>query len=130
MIFKKSTKVLKALVCHNPDARSFNFGTPNGVAKSSDGKQLCSADSQTNKLLKAEVKDGKPGQMKEFADASKYGLAVPDGLAISGYGRIFQALYGVSEKLLVLDPDGNAIGYLPTGPITSNCTFTQGGTTL
>ena len=99
MIFKKSTKVLEALVCHNPDARSFNFGTPNGVAKSSDGKQLCSADSQTNKLLKAEVKDGKPGQMKEFADASKYGLAVPDGLAISGDGRIFQALYGVSETL-------------------------------
>ena len=80
--------------------------------------------------MKAEVKDGKPGQMKEFADASTYGLAVPDGLAISGDGRIFQALYGDSETLLVLDSDGNAIGYLATGPLTSNCTFAQDGTTL
>jgi len=93
-------------------------------------QSLFVADSQTNKLLKAEIKDGKPGPMIEIADVSKYGLAVPDGLAISGDGRIFQALYGNSEKLLVLDPDGNAIGYLPTGPLTSNCVFAEDGSTL
>lgn len=112
------------------DSLTFSFGTPNGVASSPDGKQLFVSDSQTNKLWKAEVKNGNSGTMKEIADVSKYGLAVPDGLAVSSDGRIFQALYGDSEKLVVLDTEGNVIGYLSTGPLTSNCVFAKDGMTL
>jgi len=112
------------------DTLAFTFGMPNGVAKSPDDKQLFIADSQSNKLVKAEVKDGKPGPMKEIADVSIYGLAVPDGLAVSRDGRIFLALYGDSEKLVVLDSGGNAIGYLATGPLTSNCVFAADDKTL
>ena len=112
------------------DTLAFTFGIPNGVAKSPDEKQLYIADSQSNKIFTAKVKNGKPGPMQEIADVSQYGMAVPDGLAVSRDGQIFLALYGDSEKLVVLDSDGNAIGYLATGPLTSNCVFAADNKTL
>jgi len=111
------------------DSIEFSFITPNGVASSPDGKFLFIADYSSNKLYRGKVKRGNVGVLEELADLSKLELAGPDGMAIHRDGRIFLALYG-SDILLVLDPDGNALGTLDTGPLTSNCFFAADGKTL
>jgi sugar lactone lactonase YvrE len=50
-------------------------------------------------------------------------------MAIAKDGRIFLALYR-SDRVLVLGPDGEAMGTLYTGPLTSNCIFAGDGKTL
>jgi len=112
------------------DTIPFDFELPNGVASSPDGKQLFIADYLPNKLYKAELINGKVGPMQLFTDLTSYGLSRPDGLAVSQDGRIFLALYGESEKVVVLASDGRVIGYLATGNLTSNCTFAEDGKTL
>jgi gluconolactonase len=111
------------------DSLAFDFGTPNGVASSPDGKQLYVGDFSTNKLYRAEVSDGKVGPVELFFDLEEVDLQGPDGMAVAQDGRIFLALYG-SERLLVINPDGTPAGTLPTGPLTSNCVFAADGETL
>jgi len=112
------------------DTIPFDFELPNGVASSPDGKQLFIADYLPNKLYKAELINGEVGPMQLFTDLTSYGLSRPDGLTVSQDGRIFLALYGESEKVVVLASDGSVIGYLATGNLTSNCTFAGDGKTL
>ena len=64
--------------------------------------------------------------MQLLTNLEPYNLSSPDGLTVSKDGRIFQALYR-SDKLAVIAPDGQVIGYLPTGPLTSNCIFDKQG---
>lgn len=114
---------------HTLDSLKFSFKTPNGVASSPDGKFLFIGDIEANKLYRAKVKKGQVGELEELVDLSKLELVGPDGLAIHRDGRIFLALYR-SDKLLVLNPDGSAIGTLATGSLTSNCYFAADGKTL
>jgi len=111
------------------DTIPFNFENPNGIFSSQDGKQLYFTDFGTDKLYKAEVINGHVGPVRLVVDLTTYELSDPDGLAVSEDGHIFQALYG-SERVVVIAPDGNVIGYLPTGPLTSNCVFAEDGKTL
>jgi gluconolactonase len=111
------------------DSLEFNFDTPNGVASSPDGSFLFIGDVQANKLYRARLKKGKAGPLEVLADLDKLGLKGPDGMTIHKDGRIFLALYR-SDKLLVLNPDGSPIGYLPTGPLSTNCIFAADGKTL
>ena len=111
------------------DSLEFNFDTPNGVASSPDGSFLFIGDVQANKLYRARLKKGKAGPLEVFVDLDKLGLKGPDGMTIHKDGRIFLALYR-SDKLLVLNPDGSPIGYLPTGPLSTNCILAADGKTL
>ena len=111
------------------DSLAFSFGTPNGVASSTDGNMLYVGDYSENKLYRAQVADGKVGPVELFFDLEDVELQGPDGMAVAQDGRIFLALYG-SERLLVINPDGTPAGTLPTGPLTSNCVFAADGETL
>lgn len=111
------------------DSLAFHFETPNGVASSPDGKELYVTDFPTNKLYRAKIIKGVPGPMQLLTDLNKLDKSGLDGLTISRDGRIFQALFRTGQ-LLVLDVDGNALGYLPTGPLTTNCIFAEDGKTL
>ena len=82
-----------------------------------------------NKLDRARMNGGKAGPVHPFVDLDKMELEGPDGMAIAEDGRIFLALYR-SGKLLVLNADGSPVGYLPTGPLTTNCIFAADGKTL
>lgn len=111
------------------DSLDFIFDTPNGIASSPDGKLLFVGDIQANKLYRAKIKKGKVGPLDVFVDLDKLDLKGPDGMAIHKDGRIFLALFR-SDKLLVLNPDGTPIGYLSTGPLTTNCIFAADGNSL
>jgi gluconolactonase len=111
------------------DTIPFNFKHPNGIAYSPDGEQLYVADFGTNKLYRAGVTNDRVGPMQLIVDLNNYGLSAPDGLAISKDGHIYLALFG-SERMAVIEPDGSVIGYLATGPLTSNCVFAEDGKTL
>ena len=111
------------------DTIPFNFENPNGIFSSQDGKQLYITDFGTDKIYKAELINGQVGPVRLVVDLTTYKLYDPDGLAVSEDGHIFQALYG-SERVVVIAPDGKVIGYLPTGPLTSNCVFAKDGKTL
>lgn len=111
------------------DTLEFDFETPNGVASSPDRSTLFVADYEADKLYKSLVINDRAGPPELLCDLEKLGLHGPDGMAIAPDGRIFLALYG-SDKLLVLAPDGSAVGTLSTGPLTSNCIFASDGRTL
>jgi len=118
------------LIDNSLDTIAFNFELPNGIASSPDGEELYIVDYLPNKLYKAEVVNGRVKPLVLVTDLNNFGLANPDGLAVSQDGHIFLALYGESEKLVVIAPDGSVIGYLATGPLTSNCVFAEDGRTL
>ena len=118
-----------SLIENKLDSMEHHFGTPNGVASSTDGSLLFVGDIQSNKLYRAMMNGGKAGPVHPFVDLDTMELEGPDGMAIAEDGRIFLALYR-SGKLLVLNPDGSPVGYLPTGPLTTNCIFAADGKTL
>jgi len=111
------------------DSLEFTFDTPNGIASSPNERYLFVADFQDNKLYRISLKKKQMGEMELIVDLDKLDLPGPDGMTIHKDGRIFLALYR-SDKLLVLTPDGSAIGTLHTGPLTSNCIFAADGKTL
>ena len=111
------------------DSLKFDFGTPNGVASSPDGSRLFVGDISTNMLYSSEIRNGKAGPLELLVDLEKLDLAGPDGMAVAEDGRIFLALFR-SGGLLVLEPDGGPIGFLPTGPLSTNCIFASDGKTL
>ena len=111
------------------DTLDFIFERPNGVASSPDGSMLFVGDIAASKVYRAGLVNGEAGPVELFADLGALGLAGPDGMAVASDGRVFQALYR-SQCLVVLDPDGEAVGTLPTGPLTSNCVFAADGKTL
>lgn len=113
------------------DSIKFSFGITNGVARSSDGKFLFIADWKSNKLYKAEVRSGILEPMDLLTDIKKYEFGGPDGLTVNKDGFIFLALFGEKGNVLfVINPEGNVIGYLPTGKLTTNCVFAADDKTL
>jgi gluconolactonase len=111
------------------DSLDFDFDTPNGVASSPDGSHLFVGDISANRLYRSKVIKGKAGPMELFLDLDDLNLLGPDGMTIGADGRIFLALFR-SDGLLVLEPDGSPIGFLATGPLTSNCIFAADDKTL
>jgi len=127
-IFKNRVYAL-SLEDGKTDSLAFTFEMANGIASSQDGNELYVGDIGANTLYRAHVKKGKVKLMTQLVDLHQIGKNGPDGMAVAGDGRIFLALYRTNQ-LLVLDHDGNALGYLPTGPLTSNCCFAADGKTL
>lgn len=126
-----NSRVYKLSLTNNAlDSIPFNFELVNGVALSPDGKYLFLTDWLSDKLYKVEIEGDDLGEMELLTDLKKYDYGGPDGLAVNNDGFIFLALYGKRDVLLVINPDGSIVGYLPTGPLTSNCVFAADGNTL
>jgi sugar lactone lactonase YvrE len=68
--------------------------------------------------------------MELLTDLKEYNFEGPDGMVVNNDGFVFVALYGKGNVVLVINPEGNVIGYLPTGPLTSNCVFAADDKTL
>lgn len=119
-----------ALNDNSMDTIAYDFELPNGIACSPDGKELYIADYLPGKLYKTKVTKGQMGPLELLTDLTDYGLANPDGLAVSKNGYIFLALYAEAEKVVVISPDGIPIGYVHTGSLSSNCVFADDGKTL
>ncbi|MEZ5954530.1 MAG: SMP-30/gluconolactonase/LRE family protein [Hyphomonas sp.] len=95
---------------------------PNGVALSPDESVVYVAQSDPEQpILRACDTDG--GNAHVLFDFSPYmsdGPGLPDGLAVSETGHIFQTGPG---GVFILTPDGKALGRINTGKGTANCCF-------
>jgi gluconolactonase len=77
------------------------FGYANGLALSADGKRLFMVESNTDRILAFDLKDGAVGEAKIFAeDAGR----LPDGLALDAAGNLYIACYA-SDEILRIAPD-------------------------
>ena len=126
-----NSRVYKLSLTNNTlDSIPFNFKLVNGVALSPNEKYLFLTDWLSDKLYKVEIEGDDLGKIELLTDLKRYNYGGPDGLAVNNDGFIFLALYGKRDVLLVINPDGRIVGYLPTGPLTSNCVFAADGNTL
>ena len=101
---------------------------PNGIGLSPDQNTLYVADN-TAKLVMAYPldDDANVGEGALFHDTSD--LGGPDGMCVDAIGRLYVAIYG--KGILILSPNGTRrIGFIPTGPKTTNCAFGADGKTL
>jgi gluconolactonase len=103
------------------------FQTPNGVLYDASQQRLYLGDMKENRIYVADVRNGEIGRTRLFIDLAALGKGRPDGMAIDRDGRLFVALYGTSDQVLVLGRDSTPVGVLPTGPKTSNCIVTPDG---
>jgi gluconolactonase len=93
-----------------------DFAQPNGLAFSSDERQLFIVDSQRNHIRVFDVDHGKLRGGDVFcADDQGY-----DGIRFDHLGRLWGAAH---DGLHCYDPDGTLIGKLRLPEITSNLTF-------
>ena len=101
---------------------------PNGLAITADGKTLYIADHGDAKLWAYPILEttrlGEPRLLHDMAD-----LGGGDGMTIDQHGRLFVTV-PQSGGVLMLTPDGERLGFIETGPQTSNCTFGADGKTL
>ncbi len=107
-----------------------SFETPNGVVFDPKRKVLYLAEMKETRIYRSTVQGAQIGKPELFFDLRKIGKGRPDGMAVDPDGRLFIALYGMSDELLVLTPDSDVIGVLSTGWKTSNCAITPDGKTL
>ena len=120
-----------SLETNSLDSINFSFELTNGIARSPDGQYLYIADWKSNKIYKAYVNGGVLEPLILVSDLNKYELDVgPDGLAVTNDGFIFVAIFWKAKMVLVINPEGNAIGYLPTGDLTTNCVLADDDKTL
>jgi len=103
---------------------------PNGVALSPDETQVYVSQSDPdNPILRVCARDG--SGVRTLFDFSSYMAddkpGLPDGLAVSSAGYIFQSGPG---GIFILTPEGEALGRINTGTGTANCCFgdSDGGT--
>jgi sugar lactone lactonase YvrE len=99
------------------------FG-PNGIAFQPDGRTLVFAqtasnpqagDSSTGRLYTVPVQpDGKPGPLRQLWESRPFDG--PDGLAVARSGRIYVALAGTSQ-LVVVSPAGQEVARIPATPL-------------
>ncbi|MBK1879183.1 SMP-30/gluconolactonase/LRE family protein [Pelagicoccus mobilis] len=107
-----------------------HFETPNGVVFDPIHNQLYLTEMKLSRIYRATVSNGEFGPTELFIDLQAIGKGKPDGMTVDQDGRLYVALYGQSNQLLLLSPDAKPIGVLPTGQLTSNCTITPDGKTL
>ena len=90
---------------------------PNGIAVSGD--TLYVADNRAKQLLRGSISEsGEVGALTLFADLTDQARFGPDGMAVLPDGRLLVVLYG--QGVLVLDPEGAELGFIETGPKSSN----------
>ncbi len=106
------------------------FQTPNGVVFDPVRELLYLAEMKETRIYRAKVEDETIGNTELFFDLATIGKGKPDGMTVDPQGRLYVALYGMSNELLVLTPEGDVIGVLQTGRKTSNCAITEDGKTL
>jgi gluconolactonase len=107
---------------------------PNGIALSPDERTLYVSNSDPARpVWMAYALDARGAALDKrvFADASdlvgEANPGLPDGMAVSGDGRIFATGPG---GVLVFDADGKRLGRIETGTAISNCAFGDDGRTL
>lgn len=100
------------------------FGHPNGIAFSPDGKRLYVADSdpQFSNVRVFDVQpDGTLANGRIFADCKDTTQrGVPDGLKVDAHGNVFTSGPG---GVWVLRPDGKLIGKIAVPEVTTNVAF-------
>ncbi|KGO93447.1 SMP-30/gluconolactonase/LRE family protein [Flavobacterium subsaxonicum] len=109
-----------------------NLLRPNGVALSPDEKTLYVSQSNgaTPYINAYAVKaDGTLGKGTVFFDFSKSGVtqiskAAADGMKVDAQGNIYA---GAANGIVVISPQGKALGRIETGVATSNCAFGADG---
>jgi len=111
------------------DTIKWNFEMPNGVAKSPDNCKVFIGDMQTNIIHCGNIENNEIIDIEKYADISYVGEAGPDGMTVDQNGNLFIALFR-EGKVLVLDKAGSPLGYINTGPKTTNCFLTDHDRTL
>ncbi|MEM9916086.1 MAG: SMP-30/gluconolactonase/LRE family protein [Planctomycetota bacterium] len=100
---------------------------PNGIGISPDGQTLYVNDNGDKKIWAYPILEpGKLGEARLLNDLAD--LGGPDGMTVGPLGRIYTTIYG--QGVLILSPDGERLGFLETGPQTTNCVFGADGRTL
>ncbi|MBB6429061.1 SMP-30/gluconolactonase/LRE family protein [Algisphaera agarilytica] len=105
-----------------------NLVRPNGIGISPDFKTLYVADNGDKKIWAYPILE--PGQVGEgwvLNDLGDYEKG-PDGMTVDHLGRIYTTIY--NEGVLILSPEGERLGFIETGPQTTNCVFGADGKTL
>lgn len=100
---------------------------PNGIGLSPDAKTLYVNDNGDEKIWAYPILEpGKVGEGRLLNDLAD--LGGPDGMTVGPLGRIYTTIYG--KGVLILSPEGERLGFLETGPQTTNCVFGADGKTL
>lgn len=100
---------------------------PNGIGISPDEQTLYVNDNGDEKIWAYPIlKPGEVGEGRLLNDLAD--LGGPDGMTVGPLGRIYTTIYG--KGVLILSPEGERLGFLETGPQTTNCVFGADGKTL
>ncbi|OOF60466.1 SMP-30/gluconolactonase/LRE family protein [Rodentibacter pneumotropicus] len=123
--------------CYDPKTDEINIATfnvmrPNGLAFSSDEKQLFVADMSIVEFEKEGlhhlvVFDVEGKRLKNRRNVAEINPGIPDGLKIDKQGVIYCSC---ENGILVLLSDGTYLGRFIVGKTTSNCTFGDNQKTL
>jgi sugar lactone lactonase YvrE len=100
---------------------------PNGIGISNDQQTLYVNDNGGKKVWAYPILGpGELGEGRVLYDTAEY--RGPDGMTVGPRGRIYTTMYG--QGVLILSPEGEKLGFLETGPQTTNCVFGADGRTL
>lgn len=123
--------------CYDPKTDEINIATfnvmrPNGLAFSSDEKQLFVADMSIVEFEKEGLHhlvafDVEGKRLKNRRNVAEINPGIPDGLKINKQGVIYCSC---ENGILVLLSDGTYLGRFIVGKTTSNCTFGDNQKTL
>ncbi|MEM9417857.1 MAG: SMP-30/gluconolactonase/LRE family protein [Planctomycetota bacterium] len=101
---------------------------PNGIGISADQQTLYVADNGDKKIWAYPIlESGQVGEGWLLNDLGDYEKG-PDGMTVDHLGRIYTTIF--NEGVLILSPEGERLGFLRTGPQTTNCVFGADGKTL
>ncbi|THA01075.1 SMP-30/gluconolactonase/LRE family protein [Rodentibacter pneumotropicus] len=125
------------IYCYDPKTDEINIATfnvmrPNGLAFSSDEKQLFVADMSVVEFEKEGlhhlvVFDVEGKRLKNRRNVAEINPGIPDGLKIDKQGVIYCSC---ENGIIVLLSDGTYLGRFIVGKTTSNCTFGDNQKTL
>ncbi|MEO1235711.1 MAG: SMP-30/gluconolactonase/LRE family protein, partial [Planctomycetota bacterium] len=100
---------------------------PNGIGLSPDEQALYVNDNGDKKIWAYPIPEpGSVGEGRLLNDLAD--LGGPDGMTVGPRGRIYTTIYG--KGVLILSPEGERLGFIETGPQTTNCAFGADGKTL
>lgn len=101
---------------------------PNGIGLSLDQQTLYVVDNGDAKLFAYPILEpDELGERKLLSDMADLGGG--DGMAVDRQGRLYVTIPN-AKGVLVLTPEGDRLGFIETGPRTSNCVFGADGKTL